>query len=570
MSVVGETIDGMTSPGLGLQAAAAAVGEAWAGALPPFGAVDGDASVEVGQFSDAGLLAVVGAVGALTRRAEALGAVLAAEVAKRSPVGGREGNLARTEGFASAGRLIAASRGGQIGRAVELVKVGQGTASRRTLGGEVLPAAHPHVAAALHAGTISVDAAQVIMVMLDRVAPRANPVEVEAMEEVLTAQAAQFPLHQLERLVRHAEARLDPGGIAPREEEQRAARSLTLRQDPTGMFHLKGVLDPETGAPIKTVFDAYVAARLRKTRGNNHPETPGTTGATAGAAGATPGAGGVGEPSVPDGVETRTIAQLQADALADVARHVLACDTTVPVVPAITMVVRIDLADLQGRDGGAGYATIDGVDHPISAGAARRLACDAGLIPAVFGGPSLPLDLGRRTRTFTRAQVLALWERDGGCAFCGQATFVEAHHIAWWHRDHGTTDLSNGVLLCSRCHHLIHRDSWDITIDATTGEVSFTPPRTVDPDRVPRPAAPNPRRLNPPPAPPPATPPSRPPDRNDTRRPPDRDDTTRPPDRDDARRPPDRDDTRRPLARSSQTMPRPDRPNPATTERRHE
>ncbi len=546
VSVVGETIDGMTSPVLGLQAAAAAVGEAWAGALPPFGVVEGDPTVLVGQFSDAGLLAVVGAVGALTRRAEALGAVLAAEVAKRSPVGGREGNLARTEGFASAGRLIAASRGGQVGRAVELVKVGQGTASRRTLGGEVLPAAHPHVAAALHAGTISVDAAQVIMVMLDRVGPRANPVEVEAMEEVLTAQAAQFPLHQLERLVRHAEARLDPGGIAPREEEQRAARSLTLRQDPTGMFHLKGVLDPETGAPIKTVFDAYVAARLRKTRGHNHPDTPDTPDTpdasdVSGSAGTRPDRTGdgvaAGRPGGAD-IETRSIPQLQADALADVARHVLACDTTVPVVPAVTMVVRIDLADLQGRDGGAGYATIDGVDHPISAGAARRLACDAGLIPAVFGGPSLPLDLGRRTRTFTRAQVIALWERDGGCALCGQTTFVEAHHIAWWHRDHGTTDLSNGVLLCSRCHHLIHRDSWHIKV-SETGEVSFAPPRTVDPDRVPRPASPNPRRLSPPPA----TPPSR---------------------------PPDRDDTRRPLAGSSQTMPRADRPSPATTERRRE
>ena len=555
MSVVGETIDGMTSPVLGLQAAAAAVGEAWAGALPPFGVVEGDPTVLVGQFSDAGLLAVVGAVGALTRRAEALGAVLAAEVAKRSPVGGREGNLARTEGFASPGRLIAASRGGQIGRAVELVKVGQGTASRRTLGGEVLPAAHPHVAAALHAGTISVDAAQVIMVMLDRVAPRANPVEVKAMQEVLTAQAAQIPLHQLERLVRHAEARLDPGGIAPREEEQRAARSLTLRQDPTGMFHLKGVLDPETGAPIKTVFDAYVAARLRKTRGNNHPDTPDTPDApgasdVSGSAGTRPDRTGdgvaAGRPGGAD-IETRSIPQLQADALADVARHVLACDTTVPVVPAVTMVVRIDLADLQGRDGGAGYATIDGVDHPISAGAARRLACDAGLIPAVFGGPSLPLDLGRRTRTFTRAQVLALWERDGGCAFCGQTTFVEAHHIAWWHRDHGTTDLTNAVLLCSRCHHLIHRDSWHIKV-SETGEVSFTPPRTVDPDRVPRPASPNPRRLGAPPAAP----------------------LSRPPDRDDTRRPPDRDDTRRPLAGSSQTMPRADRPSPATTERRRE
>jgi hypothetical protein len=143
-------------------------------------------------------------------------------------------------------------------------------------------------------------------------------------------------------------------------------------------------------------------------------------------------------------IETRTIPQLQADALADFARHVLACDTTVPLVPAVTMVVRIELADLEGSLRAGGYATIDGVDQPLSAAAARQLACDAGLIPAVFGGPSLPLDLGRRSRTFTRAQVLALWERDGGCAFCGQTTFVEAHHIAWWHRDRGTTDLTNG------------------------------------------------------------------------------------------------------------------------------
>lgn len=79
--------------------------------------------------------------------------------------------------------------------------------------------------------------------------------------------------------------------------------------------------------------------------------------------------------------------------------------------------VRVDLADLECRDCGRGFATIDGVDQPISAGAARRMACTAGLIPAVFDGGSLPLDLGRRSRIFTKAQVLPLWERDDGCAF---------------------------------------------------------------------------------------------------------------------------------------------------------
>lgn len=497
VSVVGETMGGMTSPVLGLQAAAAAVGEAWARALPPFGAVDGDASVEVGQFSDSGLLAVVGAVGALTRRVEALAAVLAGELARRSPAGSRTGNLARSAGHASPGRLVAASRGGQIGRAVELVTVGQGIAAGRSPAGEVLPAAHPHVAAALGAGSISVDAARVIMVMLDRVSGVASPTAVDAAERSLAGQAATLSLPQLVRVVAHEEARLHPGGLAPKEEEQRAARSLTMRQDSQGMFQVRGVLDPLTGAPIKTALDAYVAARLREARGHNHPE------------------GGDAAPADDASVETRTIPQLQADALADFARHVLACDVTVPVVPAVTMVVRVDLADLRGDDGGAGYATIDGVDHPISAGAARRLACDAGLIPAVFDGVSLPLDLGRRSRTFTRAQVLALWERDGGCAFCGQTTFVEAHHIRWWYRDRGTTDLANAVLLCSRCHHLIHRDGWTIEVDQV-GKVTFTPPREVDAGRVPRPAAPNPRRRG---APPPAPPP-RPPDRDDTKRPP--------------------------------------------------
>ncbi|MDX5399221.1 MAG: HNH endonuclease, partial [Actinomycetes bacterium] len=365
--------------------------------------------------------------------------------------------------------------------------------TRRTLTGEVLPPAHPHVADALHAGRISVDAARVIMGMLDRVANVADSAALYAAERSLAGRAATLPFHQVVKVVAHEEARLNPGGMVPREEEQRAARSLTMRQDATGMFHLKGVLDPVTGAPIKTAVDAYVTARLRETRGHNHPDRAGSAGTspTGGAAGT--GARGAGDvPGVPDSVETRTIPQLQADALADFARHVVACDTTVPVVPAVTMVVRMDLADLQRGEGGAGYATIDGVDQPISVGAARRLACDAGLIPAVFGGASVPLDLGRRSRTFTRAQVLALWERDGGCAFCGQTTFVEAHHIAWWDRDRGTTDLSNAVLLCSRCHHLIHRDGWTITVDET-GQVRFIPPRHVDPDRVPRPAAPNPR-----------------------------------------------------------------------------
>jgi 5-methylcytosine-specific restriction protein A len=106
-----------------------------------------------------------------------------------------------------------------------------------------------------------------------------------------------------------------------------------------------------------------------------------------------------------------------------------------------------------------------------------------------MGSDSEILDWGRERRLFTRAQRLALVERDGGCAMCGLSPeMTRAHHIRWWQRDAGPTDLSNGVLLCETCHHRIHDNDWEIRIDGTgvTARVWFVPPRYVDPARTPR------------------------------------------------------------------------------------
>jgi len=95
------------------------------------------------------------------------------------------------------------------------------------------------------------------------------------------------------------------------------------------------------------------------------------------------------------------------------------------------------------------------------------------------------LDLGRRVRLFTRAQRLALVERDGGCAKChAPPEHCEAHHIRWWENG-GLTDLANGVMLCTRCHHDIHRQGWEILVNAN--HVDFIPPPTIDPTRQPIP-----------------------------------------------------------------------------------
>ncbi len=56
---------------------------------------------------------------------------------------------------------------------------------------------------------------------------------------------------------------------------------------------------------------------------------------------------------------------------------------------------------------GLGSARLDSGAH-ISAGEARRLACGAGIVPAVLGGPSAPLDLGRLVRLHTETMRRAL------------------------------------------------------------------------------------------------------------------------------------------------------------------
>jgi hypothetical protein len=123
---------------------------------------------------------------------------------------------------------------------------------------------------------------------------------------------------------------------------------------------------------------------------------------------------------------------------------------------------------------GVGVATLDGGAR-ISAGEARRLMCRAGVIPAVLGGDSMVLDLGREQRLFDRHQRLALNLRYNGCAAANcdrPPTWTEAHHKDPWHRG-GPTDLGNGIPLCPPHHHMAdHPESWDLRT-LPSGKVRF-------------------------------------------------------------------------------------------------
>ncbi|MGJ9412969.1 DUF222 domain-containing protein [Aeromicrobium sp. CF4.19] len=124
----------------------------------------------------------------------------------------------------------------------------------------------------------------------------------------------------------------------------------------------------------------------------------------------------------------------------------------------------------------------------LSAAQARRMACEHRLLPAVLGGESLPLDLGRDRRLFTLHQRRAIEVRDKGCVFpgCDRAPgWTVIHHARRRWADGGTTDLNDGVMLCPHHHRILHSDGWDITF-TPRGHAALVPPPSIDRERRPR------------------------------------------------------------------------------------
>jgi 5-methylcytosine-specific restriction protein A len=440
-------------------------------ALDAVRAVSGEGSPA--GLSPGRLVQVADALGLLRRTVDAALLPVAAEIARQSrPELGRD-SLAKKQGFRTPGVMISTSTGTSTGEAARMVAVGEATAPRITLSGETAPAKHPHVAAAIGKGLLATLPAEAIIAMLDRIEPRTDTACLDALEARLVEAAPGLTIDRLRTLIHRGEALLDPDGVEPREEQLRADRTLRIRHERNGAVSLAGTFDPETAGPIVAAVEGIVSGMLRR-------REDGT--------------------SVLD-ADDRTIQQMRADALSELCRHTLGCES-VPTGPSATVVVRMSLSDLQA---GTGSATIDGLSHPVSASTARRMAADAQLIPCVLGGDSEILDWGRAKREFTRAQKLALAERDGGCACCGlPSAFAAAHHIRWWARDAGPTDLSNGILLCTSCHHRVHDDGWEIRIDDSGGagaqevndpsarrvraraKVWFIPPAWLDATRTPR------------------------------------------------------------------------------------
>ncbi len=146
---------------------------------------------------------------------------------------------------------------------------------------------------------------------------------------------------------------------------------------------------------------------------------------------------------------------------------------------ATTLLITIPLESLRAELATAeviGASHVPGDDDPcfITAAEARRLACNANLIPMVLGGDSEVLDQGRAQRLFTAAQRKALIYRDRHCRAEGcdiPGTWSEAHHWISWALG-GLTDIDNGVLLCRHHHQRIHEEVYRAE-RLPTGDIRF-------------------------------------------------------------------------------------------------
>lgn len=299
-------------------------------------------------------------------------------------------------------------------------------ASRARLA-HTLPQSLPTTYHALRDGHISLRHAQVVEAVV-RTVPEDQQASAEA---ALQEPARALDPMQLKKVGQHLVHRLDADRADEQALRRLARRGLTLSETFDGMVAVSGLLDPLTGATVRTAIESLVL------------------------------------PTRKDDTDTRSWAQRRADSLADICRQFL--DTGhAPSVGGVRphISVLVDLATLRREPGCPGADLVGG--GAITAEQARLIACDASVSRILTDGPSQVIDVGRTTRTVPPAIRRALVARDKGCIGpgCSAApSHCDAHHIVFW-EDGGSTSLENLALLCRRHHTLVHTKGLVISTEA--------------------------------------------------------------------------------------------------------
>ena len=288
-------------------------------------------------------------------------------------------------------------------------------------------------AEALDAGLVSPDHAAVIVRATGQLPSGVSQEQRQKVEASLVEKAARFSPDQLRRIARRAIETVEPDQkivdahenelIRTEEQAAREKCSLSLHDNGDGTTTGHFTIPALAAAMLGKVIDAMSAPRRMR-------EPSSTTG----------------EDRSFDWRHRRGLA------FAELLEH-LPTDH-LHSKSAATVVVTIDHTVLAGALKAAHLDT----NQTISAGEARRLACSAGILPAVLGSRSVALDLGRESRLFSEAQRVAKGLEHTTCAANGcerPYAWCELHHRQPWAKG-GRTDLAHAIPLCSQHHHWIH------------------------------------------------------------------------------------------------------------------
>ena len=261
-------------------------------------------------------------------------------------------------------------------------------------------------------------------------------------ETVLVEAANTEPFDEFARTVkRHQQDVADDDGQSLLDRQRNNRKARIFESSDSGMFVLTGEFDQITGARIATALTA-------KERQLWHRENPD---------------------------KRATPQQRMADALAE-----LICEPAGDGKSAGTdLLVIADFDVIKQQLDNPRLA--DGSAIPIVE--LHRLALEANLLPSIFDTKTQDMWLGRKQRTASEAQRVALIARDQHCIGCGaNPLWCRAHHIIWWSKN-GPTDVDNLGLVCDDCHHKIHDHGWQVYKHPTTGKYKLKPPDPNQPSQ---------------------------------------------------------------------------------------
>jgi hypothetical protein len=301
----------------------------------------------------------------------------------------------------------------------------------------------PAVLRALRDGAVNPAQAGVIGRALEALPPDLDPELAAKASAQLVSDAGHFAPRELRVLGRRvlevvapdvAEAQ-EAALLAAEEQRARAETRVSFRPRGDGATDVFARLPDHVADRLRVYLDSFTAPRRR------HLDPDATR-------------------AVLGDVDSLSLPRRRGEAFCALLEHVPSDGLPVHGGTPTSVVVMLDVDTLRSGLGAAGVST----GGRITATEARRLACTAGVLPAVLGGAGEVLDLGRSRRLFSSAQRKALGIRDRTCRADGcdiPAAWCEAHHAGQPWADGGRTDLADGVLLCPFHHHRAHDPTWD-------------------------------------------------------------------------------------------------------------